>query len=67
MTLTDRLVGVLKLDAPAYEDIEHDPRANAQALTIVILASLAAGLGGGLERWAWRRWCARPSAPWRAG
>jgi hypothetical protein len=48
MTLTNRLVGVLKLDAPAYEDIESDPRANTQALTIVILASLAAGLGAGL-------------------
>ena len=49
MTLTSRLVGVLKLDPAAYEDIEHDPRANAQALTIVILASLAAGLGAGLS------------------
>ena len=49
MTLTSRLVGVLKLDAAAYEDIERDPRANTQALTIVILASLAAGLGAGLS------------------
>jgi hypothetical protein len=49
MTLTDRLVGVLKLDAVAYEDIERDQRANTQALTIVILASLAAGLGAGLS------------------
>jgi hypothetical protein len=48
MTLTNRLVGVLKLEASAYEDIERDPQANAQALTIVILASLAAGLGAGL-------------------
>jgi hypothetical protein len=49
MTLTRRLVGVLKLDPVAYEDIEHDPRANAQALTVVILASLAAGLSAGLS------------------
>lgn len=49
MTLTSRLVGVLKLDAAAYEDIERDPRANAQALTIVILASIAGGLGAGLS------------------
>jgi hypothetical protein len=48
MTLTNRLVGVLKLDAPTYEDIERDPRANTQALTVVIVASLAAGLGAGL-------------------
>src|SRR5438046_833323 len=48
MTLSSRLVGVLKLDAQAYEDIEHDRRATAQALTVVILGSLAAGLGAGL-------------------
>ena len=48
MTLTSRLVGVLRLDVAAYEDIERDPRANVQALTIVIMASLAAGLGAGL-------------------
>jgi len=48
MTLTSRLVGVLKLDAQAYEDIEHDRKATAQALTVVILGSLAAGLGAGL-------------------
>ena len=48
MTLTARLVGVLRLDAQAYEDIEHDRRATTQALTVVILGSLAAGLGAGL-------------------
>ena len=48
MTLTSRLEGVLKLDAQAYEDIEHDRKATAQALTVVILGSLAAGLGAGL-------------------
>jgi hypothetical protein len=48
MTLTARLVGVLKLDAQAYEEIEHDRRATTQALTVVILGSLAAGLGAGL-------------------
>ncbi len=48
MTLTDRLKGVLRLDPMAYEDIERDPNANTQALMIVVLASLAAGLGAGL-------------------
>jgi len=48
MTLTGRLVGVLMLDAQAYEDIEQDRRATTQALTVVILGSLAAGLGAGL-------------------
>jgi hypothetical protein len=49
MTLSSRLVGVLKLDPAAFEDVERDQRANTQALTIVILASLAAGLGAGLS------------------
>ena len=48
MTLTGRLVGVLRLDAQAYEDIEHDRKATAQALTVVVLGSLSAGLGAGL-------------------
>jgi hypothetical protein len=47
MTLTDRLKGVLRLDPEAYEDIEHDSRASRQALTIVVLASVAASLGEG--------------------
>jgi hypothetical protein len=48
MTLTERLVGVLKLKPDAYEDVEHDAKANSQALIIVIVASLAAGVGAGL-------------------
>jgi len=49
MTLTARLKGVLRLDPIAYEDIEGDPGANTQALLVVILASVAAGLGAGLS------------------
>lgn len=49
MTLTDRLKGVLRLDPLAYEDIERDPQANTQALLIVVVASVASGLGAGLS------------------
>ena len=44
-TFTNRLMGAATLDDVTYEDIEHDPRATMQALTVVILASVAAGIG----------------------
>jgi hypothetical protein len=47
MTLTARLVGVLRLDPRAFEEIEHAPHATRQAVTIVVLASIAAALGQG--------------------
>jgi hypothetical protein len=48
MTLGERVKGVLRLDARVFEDIEGDTTANAQAFGVVILASLAAGIGAGL-------------------
>lgn len=41
----DRVIGVLRLDPRAYEEIEHDPTATTQALTVVVLAAIAAGIG----------------------
>jgi hypothetical protein len=49
MTFADRVKGVLLLDARTYEEIEADKTANAQALLVVIAASLAAGLGAGIQ------------------
>jgi hypothetical protein len=49
MTLTARVKGVLLLDAKTYEEIEADTTANTQALLVVIVASVAAGLGTGLR------------------
>lgn len=46
MTFGQRLVGVLSLDAGTFEDIEADETATGQALTVVVGASVAAGLGG---------------------
>ena len=49
MTVTERVTGVLALRPSVFEDIEADKHANLQALAIVVLASLAAGFGGGLS------------------
>lgn len=42
-----RLMGAAMLDAGAYEGIESDRRATLQAGVVVVLSSLAAGLGAG--------------------
>ena len=49
MTVTERVTGVLALRPSVFEEIEADKHANAQALGVVVLASIAAGLGGGLS------------------
>jgi hypothetical protein len=46
-TLMERAIGAAKLDAAVYEDVEADPGALGQALTIVVVASIASGLGSG--------------------
>ncbi len=48
MTMAERVVGVLQLNPLVFEDIEHDRRATTQALTVVVGASVAAGIGRGL-------------------
>jgi hypothetical protein len=45
MTFGDRVVGAMRLDANAYEDVEKDPTAIGQAVGVIVLASLAAGVG----------------------
>jgi hypothetical protein len=47
MTVTERVTGVLTLRSSVFEDIEGDKHANAQALAIVVIGTLAAGLAGG--------------------
>jgi hypothetical protein len=44
-TLVERAVGAAKLDAGIYEEIEHDPSALGQAMTVVVVSALAAGIG----------------------
>ena len=44
-TILRRLIGAATLDVAIYEEVEADRRATAQALMIVLVSSLAAGLG----------------------
>lgn len=41
------MVRAAKLDVHAYEEVEHDTGATRQAMLVVVLASVAAGLGVG--------------------
>jgi hypothetical protein len=47
MTFGQRLTGVLKLQPSAFEEIEANPSATSQAVAVVIIASIAAGIGQG--------------------
>jgi hypothetical protein len=40
-----RLVGAAALDSAIYEEVEQDPGATAQAMGVVVLASIAMGIG----------------------
>jgi len=40
-----RLIGAMALDPPIYEEIEADKTAGKQAMAVVLLSSLSAGLG----------------------
>ena len=44
-SLTQRVIGALALDPAIYEEVEADPSATGQALWIVVLSSVAAGVG----------------------
>ena len=43
-----RIVGVFKLSAPTFEEIEHDDSLTFPAALIVVLVSLISGVGNGL-------------------
>jgi hypothetical protein len=44
-TLTQRMIGAAMLDAKTFEEVEADSSATAQAMTVVVIAAVAAGLG----------------------
>jgi hypothetical protein len=48
LTFGQRIKGVLALDAPTYEEIEADRGATGQAFLVILVTSLAAGVGAGL-------------------
>jgi len=49
MTFVERMIGAAKLDVQAYEEVEADRGAMGQALAIVVLAAVAAGIGSGYQ------------------
>jgi hypothetical protein len=44
--LLSRMTRAARLDAALYEEVEADPRAMAQAVAVVLISGLAAGVGG---------------------
>ena len=44
-SLTERMLGAAKLDAATYVEIEADTTATPQAMLVVVVANLAAGIG----------------------
>jgi len=44
-TFTERMMGAARLDAQTYEEVEHDTSAMGQAAGVVVLSSVAAGVG----------------------
>jgi hypothetical protein len=50
-----RLIGALSLDPPIYEEVEADTQATGQAMLVVLLSSLSAGIGAfGWVTGSWR-------------
>ena len=44
-TFLQRLIGAAALDTAIYEEVEADPAATAQAMGVVVLSSIAMGIG----------------------
>lgn len=46
--LKDRMLRAAKLDVDLYEEVEADKSAMPQAMGVVVLSSVAAGIGGSM-------------------
>ena len=44
-SFTDRVIGAARLDPQTYEEVETDGTATSQAMAVVLLSSLAGGIG----------------------
>lgn len=44
-TFLQRLIGAAALDTAIYEEVESDPGATAQAMSVVVLSSISIGIG----------------------
>ncbi len=45
-SFVDRMMGAAKLDVQTYEEVEGDKTATPQAMAVVLISSIAAGIGG---------------------
>ena len=43
--MVDRMFAAARLDVQTFEDVEADPRATAQAVKVVVIVSIASGIG----------------------
>lgn len=43
--ITDRMMRAARLDVALYEEVEHDLEATGQAMAVVVISSVAAGIG----------------------
>jgi len=48
--LTNRMIRAMKLDSSLYEEVERDETAMNQAITVVVISSLCAGVGSLLNQ-----------------
>lgn len=46
MAITDRMIRAARLDAALYEEVEADQTLTREAMTVVVLSAVAAGIGG---------------------
>jgi len=46
-TFGERMLGAARLDGRIYEEVERDTKADTQAIGVVVMSSVAAGLGAG--------------------
>jgi hypothetical protein len=44
-SLIQRAIGAARLDVATYEEVEHDASALGQAMTVVVIATVASGIG----------------------
>ena len=44
-SFTERMIGAARLDVQVYEEVEADTGATGQAMVVVLLSSLAGGIG----------------------
>ncbi len=56
-SFTQRMIGAAKLDVHTYEEVEADRTATGQAMGVVVLSSIASGIGavayGAGRGWWW--------------